>query len=616
MNGNNAYTVSLTANTDAQDEDDAVNQSSPTWVLTFIRFENRDTLRNNTIPPLTTSPNDPLVVENDCVSVTTTMNKGTLTPSMEATLKETDVNYLTAVAPGDFVFVNMLNWESDARQLAINARHTRPINGPDDGFKGLFKVQSVRKSISISEADGKKNVVYKIDGYGFTEFNNTIYFNQNLLASGSQDNFGLFIRRLSSDWANIVNPNGFFNIQKIISILITSFIGNGINTSDLSDDLKSNLPTANTQFYIPLIVGKLLGIPHAVAVKDIYSYLFGIQTYSANQNQTMAQGLNPKLSTSFSGPGFRYTNAQVYGDSFFMPEFWNATKAWSIINQYLNAPLNEIYTCYRLSNDNHVYPTVVFRQMPFTTQDFQTRFNTSPSVTPFLSVPRWQIDSSIVYNLDIGRDEAARVNFFQYYSRVGLINDNAGSGPAQEIAAINYVFDSNDVKRSGLRPSIVSGMFDPYVAAGPRSPIWAKIMGDAVMGSQLKLNGTMELVGVEEPICIGDNLEFEGIVFHIESIIHNCFIDPVSGIKRFKTILKLSSGVSLSSTSSLTLYDQMTNTNAYQDRKNDYNNLDQILPGASESQDTLYRTPNVDITSTTREINSPFPQPTKPKGTK
>ena len=190
------------------------------------------------------------------------MNKGTLTPSLEATLKETDVNYLTAVAPGDFVFVNMLNWESDARDVAIRANNGDPINGPNDGFKGLFKVQSVRKSIAVSEADGKKLVFYKIDGYGFTEFNNTIYFNQNLLASGSQDNFGLFIRRLSQDWANLVNPQGFFNIQKIISILITSFIGNGINTSDLSDDFKSNLTYSQHAISCPISSRKSHGVYH------------------------------------------------------------------------------------------------------------------------------------------------------------------------------------------------------------------------------------------------------------------------------------------------------------------------------------------------------------------
>ena len=299
MNSNNAYTVSLSANTTATDEDGAVNQSSPTWVLTFIRFENRDTLRNTTVSPLETNSNDPLVVENDCISVTVATNKGTLTPSLEAILKETDVNYLTAVAPGDFVFVNMLNWESDARRVAIAAKNGDPINGILDGFKGLYKVQGVRKVIAVSEGDGKKSVFYKIDGYGFTEFNNTIYFNQNLLASGSQDNFFLFIRKLASDWVNLVNQNGFFNIQKIISILITCFIGNGINTSNYADDFKSFLPTANIQFHVPSSVGDLMGINRATAAKDIYNYLFGIQSYSANQNQSLAQGLNPLLQGKF-----------------------------------------------------------------------------------------------------------------------------------------------------------------------------------------------------------------------------------------------------------------------------------------------------------------------------
>lgn len=615
MNSINAYTVDLTANSTSSDEDNAINQSSPTWVLSFVRFYNRDTFRNSTVSPLTVVPTDPLVVENDCVAVSATTNKGTLTPSMEATLKETDVNYIAAVNPGDFVFVNMLNWEQDARRVALNATNRLPINGPNDGFKGLFKIQSVRKSIAVNEASGVKQVSYKIDGYGFTEFNNTIYFNQNLLATGAQDNFGLFIRSISNDWSSLMNSHGFFSLQKLLSMLITSFIGNGINTSNYSDDFKSFIPTANTHFQIPPLVGTLLGLQQVTAAKDIYSYLFGIQTYSTNTNQTMAQGLNPLLQSSFSGAGFRYTQTEVAGESFFNPEFWNATKAWSILNQYTNAPLNELYTCYRLSNGNQVLPTLVFRQIPFTTQDFEARFNINPAVTKFLNVPRWSIDSSLVYNFDLGKDEAARVNFFQYFSRVGIDEKSSGAGPAQEIQNNNYAYDIEDVKRSGLRPSIISNMFDPFVSAAPQSPTWAKIMGDAVIGSQQKFNGTLEMIGVTQPICIGDNLEFEGIVFHIESVIHSCYIDPINGIKRFKTILKLSSGVSLDSLSSTTKYAEMVNTNGYKDRQNDYNNLDQILPGISESQATLNRIPSVDITSLSVETNSPFPQPTVPKRT-
>jgi hypothetical protein len=615
MQGNNAYTVDLTANTQSTAENGAVNQSSPTWVLTFVRFQNRDVFRNNTVPPLNTSPNDPLVVENDCVSVSTCMNKGTLTPSMEATLKETDVNYLTAVAPGDFVFVNMLNWEDDARDVAIRANNGDPINGPNDGFKGLFKVQRVSKNISVNEQDGTKTVFYRIEGYGFTEFNNTIYYNQNLLASGAQDNFSLFTRMFSFDWTQLINKKtGYFLLTYLVQQLICSFIGRGVNLQDV-DGISPFLPSANTHFAIPHLVGNLLGIPHAKAAKDVYNYIFGIQTYSANTNQSMAQGLNPAFTgkSQFNGAGFHFTTDDLDGQTEFAPEYWNATKAWAIINQYTNTPLNEIYTCYRLYADNKVYPTMVFRQAPFTTQDFETRFNIKTPVTKFLTVPRWSIDSSLVYSFDMGRDEVARVNFYQYFSR-GSSADKQGVGTTQEISAGNYAFDSKDVQRSGLRPSIIYNLFDPFIEVTPKSVIWSKIMADATFGGHLKLNGTLEMVGVIQPICIGDNLEFEGVVFHIESVIHTCFIEPASGIKRFKTTLKLSSGVSADSPNSTTYYSQMTNTNAYQDRNDDYNNLDQILPGVSESQDTLSRTPNVDIAPRDEVLNSPFPQPTKPKG--
>jgi len=587
------------------------NQSSPAWVLTFVRFENRDTFRNDESEALETRDNDPLVVENDCISVTTSMNKGTLTPSMEAILKETDVNYLTAVAPGDFVFVNMLNWEEDARVVAKNARNKFSINGLDDGFKGIFKIQSVRKNIAVNEQTGDKSVTYKIDGYGFTEFNNILYFDQNLLASGAQDNFSLFISNLSGDWKNLVNKLGFSSLRDIVKLLIRSFVGAGIDNTTYGSN--SFLPTPNTHFQIPGLVGSLLNIPKAKSAKDIYNYIFGIQDYSSGTSSalSMAKGLSPSLTTPFVGPGFNYTPTDLGGGSLLNPEYWNCVKAWSIINQYTNTPLNEIYTCYRLAPDNNIYPTIVFRQIPFTTQDFEERMGVNPPNTKFLSIPRWKIDSSLVYSLDIGRDEAARVNFYQYFSRIA-VNDSSGSGPAQEVSQGNYTFDLGDVTRSGLRPSIVNNNFDPAVN-GPitLSPVWVKIMADSTFGSQLKLNGTIEMVGVIQPICVGDNLQFDGIVFHIESVIHTSNIDPASGIKRFKTILKLSSGISITSTSSVTKYSQMTNTNAYQDRISD-NKHDQILPGVSESQDILERPLNVDITSLASEVNSPFPQPTKP----
>jgi len=190
-------------------EDNSVHQSSPSWVLTFVRWANRDTLRtkgsttDNTAP---TSIRDPLVVENDCISVSITSNKGTLTPSMNATLLMTDENYETAIAPGDFVFVNMLNWDKDSRRVADNARGRVAINGAHDGFKGIFKVQSVRRVLSTDPNTGAKIVLFRITGFAFTEFNNTIYFNPYLI-NPNQDpkNQLLFASFIGRDWQALIN---------------------------------------------------------------------------------------------------------------------------------------------------------------------------------------------------------------------------------------------------------------------------------------------------------------------------------------------------------------------------------------------------------------------------
>ena len=69
-------------------------------------------------------------------------------------------------------------------------------------------------------------------------------------------------------------------------------------------------------------------------------------------------------------------------------------------------------------------------------------------------------------------------------------------------------------------------MFDIYDdtvdRASYNSPEWARIHADAVIGGHLKMNGTFVCAGIPDPIAVGDNLEFEDVVYHIEQITHTC----------------------------------------------------------------------------------------------
>lgn len=602
---NTAFVVNIHPNATGTNEG-PVHQTSPAWVLTFLRWEVRDTLRTtpaNGINFSTVTP--PLVVENDCIQVSQSDSKSVLTPSMQAMLLVTDVNYETALSPGDFVFVNMLNWEADARRVANQARALQPINGPKDGFKGFFKVASVRKTLVVNPETGVVALAVKITGFAFTEFNNSIYFNPYLIDKSDQ-NLILFQSLLNVNWTAIQSDKGLNQIQQLVQALIQCFIGTGF-TDQGKKVQQSAIITANTQFYIPQGVGALLGLDGLQSAKDAYNFLFGIQTYSSSPNQSLAQGMNPSGISANATDTSRFMSVPgrpVEGVSVTRPEYWNQVKAWSILNQFTNAPLNEMYTCFRVAPNGSVMPTMVFRQIPFTTDGFDAG---NYNVTRFMNVPRWNVDPALAFDFDLGKDEVARINFVQYFGR--SVNGPAGYDISDEIARQNYLYDADDVQRNGLRPYVITSEFDrspDNLVQDFRSPGWARIVGDALIGGHLKMSGTITFVGLPEPIAVGDNLQFDNVVYHIEQVTHTCVItrngDKV--VKIFRTNVTLSNGMSLFNGQDVK-YAEMRYGGAYQQRAADYKSTD-ILPGVSESQDVVYRPTSPDTPPST---STPFEQP-------
>jgi hypothetical protein len=612
MSDSRAYTYEINPNSDGEDEHGSVNQTSPSWILTFVSWQFRDTLRTNFANGASSSNGDlgalkavnpPMVVRNDCVELSVTSSKGSQTPNFEAVLVQTDINYLTAIAPGDFVTINMLNWEADAERVALNSASQKPINGIKDGFKGIFKVQSVRRSVIVNPQTGAKTVAFRITGFAFTEFNNTIYFDPSVVQQFEGD--VIFAKRLAENWYKLINDNSAVPIQRLIKILSETFIGQGVSSAKSA--LKSH-DSQNVGFFMPAVIGKLLGIDDVIAAKDIYNFVMGIQSY-ANVNANSAfTGLNPSELTNTSGRTWE-TDTVCPGVSLLKGEYWNQVKTWDILNQYVNRPINEFYTCFRVAPDkDSVLPTVVLRQTPFTTEDFAKGPNAALKNTRFLTLPRWKIDPALVISEDIGRDEAARINYVQVFGKV-LQGTDTGSDFTMESVLGNYVYEKNDIQRSGLKPTVISSTFDIYPGKGKSylSVGWAKILGDALIGLHLRLNGTVVCVGIVDPIPVGDNFEYNNIVYHLEQVSHSCSIDRASGIKIFRTMVSLSQGVSVTSGNGGVVYGQMNNTNAYKERKDDAK-LNQILPGVSESQNIPIRD-GLDQAAPLDSPNKSFPQP-------
>jgi hypothetical protein len=566
------------------------HQTSPGYVLTFIPFVARETKPNNTVDEVQLSTRKPFCVINDAINVSVNYNKSSYQHTMSAILLAGDINYPTAICPGDFVVVNMLNWQTDVKRVydqALGFSKVKNINNYDDGFKGIFKVQSVRRNLRADPETGIKSFAFTVSAAAFTEFNNIFNFNPAIQSAFTEKGTELYSSIIGDYYANNLKSDA--SVQTIVADLFDIVIGKSQKNSNLKVQ-----NYGNTHFIMPYSVGVLLGRQVKVAA-DLYNYIIGIWG-SGKTTGTIGAGFNLDFIPDTSkGVNFYKTGQGLQGNKIVNVENWNNATAWSIVRSNTNELLNEMYSCNRIAPDGKIYPTVVVRQKPFTSESFQGKL-----ATKFLSLPRWKISPDLLYSASLGREEAARFNFIQVFTRATA--DTEAMDMTNQIGLGNFLYDNADIQKHGLKPYIVTSNFD-FPTSGPnkaeskqlRAREWTELMADMVMGGHLKEAGSLEFVGIQDPICIGDNLELDGIVYHIESISHTMSIAP-SGHKTFRTNIQVSHGVDLASeTMKKTIYPEMQHTDSAARRKEDWKE-NKILPGFSDTQDIPGRSEGEEIT--------------------
>jgi len=253
-----------------------------------------------------------------------------------------------------------------------------------------------------------------------------------------------------------------------------------------------------------------------------------------------------------------------------------------------------MYTTFKIDPNGSVMPSLVIRQKPFTSDHFnspkqekkkQGSQNKKWITSKYMEMPRWKLNPSLVYDFDLGMDEAARINFVQIYTRTVAAND--ARNRARQAGTGNFVFDDEDVQRHGLKPFLATADYDYPEKAGNKATKgkeWAELVSDWVINGHLREAGTISCQGIEDPISVGDNLEFNGIVYHIEAVTHQISINGMTGKKTFRTNLSVSFGTDPRSDANRPVYAEMEHTDAYTERLEDYKEGERILPGFSDTQ--------------------------------
>ena len=553
------------------------HQTSPHWVVTFTRFSVRDTFyftfgTKNSAQQVRKY----LIVENDCISINVNTSKTNYTPQATVTLLAGDLNYSTAIHPGDFFTVNIVNFSDKAREIRERIENNKSINRPQDGFKGIFKVNSVSKIVATDPGTGQKFLRYQVTGYAFTEFNHSIYYNPALSSKENQD---ALLYELNDKLLEVLSAKQ--NVQEVLELLPSIFLGKQVGTNGISSQIvwQKKYP-----YKIPKQIFKLLGIQKGENAIDMYKIMLGVWSDFKTKTSKESDGFNPKYSSLGQ---YQLCPKKLSGNTPFQNSSLHNVSLLDLMKRYSNDLINEMYVCFRLDREtNSVLPKLIIRQKPFTTLHGKHNGQKITGATKFLELPRWKISPDLIYNINVSRNESLRFNFVQIVGTTGspVKDDSMLANQASTSASVKY--DSRDIERHGLRPYVRVSNFDWVNNSNSlnNSSYWTSLTFDWVYGGHLKLNGTVECVGLEENICIGDNLELQDTVYHIEAISHTAAISA-DGKKSFRTNLKLTEGYDKRSSERGPVYPEMDFTDTLTDRLNDYNSQYNILPGFSDTQD-------------------------------
>lgn len=537
---------------------------NPYWLLAVFRFSqpltfSRSRLFNgdqrvsfNEDNSVIAQTREILVIDSDCVNLSVSQSKGSYVSNLNATLLE-GKNYLSEILPSDWVMAWIVNSEEkakDLKQRLLDPEGIKPCNDFDDGLKFVGRVQSIRKTLQQA-GNGLRFVRYNLQALGGKEFDSSIFYDPHL--GEKESSIGQFLAKLNlgiSDIFDVASSQaakgkGGIDSNKAIPTILKLLLGDGVPSRFASVAGALQIATGGTStdeapyaYAVPTDVGRTLGRNEAskpggvLTYADVFDSLIGVQKYGTGSDTAsvfMPEGV--------SGGSRLKTPHPLKGE--FLPQAIPLTNrpVWSVINQFLNPAVNEMFYVLRPGPNGNVVPTLVVRQLPFSTSKAVDKLGSD--VTGFLELPRWIVHPILMRDLDIGRADTAHFNFIHVY---GQSSAQAGAQTmTKQIVRNPPIRDEQDIKRNGIRPymqTVNCSIDDTF--KGPRK--WMEIVADFLIGQQYTLNGSCTIQGIQAPIAPGDNVEVDGVVFHLESVSHTCSVSP-SGAKSFVTSLALTHGV-------------------------------------------------------------------------
>jgi hypothetical protein len=578
-----AYTQKIQP--DVKFGDGGVVQINPYWILLVIPYQDKFSVDTKKIADYKSSvsksgitaqgTSTPILLDNHCIKWSVSSSKSSHTTNASFTLtvpsvieydgktkgvpttnsNETRLNYYNITANDWVMFWAMKDYDSYKKVknsiLAGNASNDR-----NSGLKFVGKVTSFRSSLSVG-GNGVRLTTYNMSCHGFKEFNNSIYYSQ--LAQPTTEIRQVALSNLASEFNNfLVSGDAIYATTQTVVPLMTNMlfscvfqqnlndaVGNAARGTEAENSINARLQSEspNRPLLVPNKVMDLLGVKHSKIgiYTDILAQYIGLEgrngdgSYYPSSFESQREGVTL----------YQYPDKM---DSQMLKQTLNldGSTVWSILQTYLNHPVNEMFTCMRVDPHGKIMPSLVCRQIPFNSKLFKAATPAGSKVTAFIDLPRWEIDEAYIMNYNIGMDETTAINYVRIEPILAAPSGQAIDKEAlrQEITkSVRPIVDAADVERNGLKmyvtqlSSVISNTDEIN-----KLKFWNGMIADIYMKARYSANGTVMCKGIQDPVALGDNVVVKGTLFHIEGMTHEGGIDA-SGKKNFTSSFNLSYGI-------------------------------------------------------------------------
>lgn len=531
----------------------SVHTLVPSAVIAVIRHVDRNyDFENRRSDARDIWDNNVIQIQDRCIALNTHESKGSHCGGMTCALTDTEDEIATTIAAGDWIMAWITDSDEAALDVSTRVLFLDKANLPTHGLKFVGRVNSIRKSTQ-KNADGVEIRRVTLNCVSFQEFDSLIYYDPQLLVEDDGTNLSWLpnIAEVDKKFAELQLNSQVATTGQIIGLMLDVFIG--VGPSDASEPLNELSRTPNQAYEIPREVARLLGrtSPPSKAggqytYADIIASIIGVQKYQGGFNTRGGQWaeMTPIELTAKGGDLRFFTETPLQGVLIPITQPWNAP-VWQIMETYLNPAVNEMYTALKVSPEGTILPHFIVRQIPFTNDFFAEAVapNLSMPVTKFSELPRWVIDPDMVHSFEYGRSDSLRINFAHVLVQT-YTNGSEADTLNQQLARVkgDPVPDAEDIRRHGLRPYLMTVSTSPSAFVKSPGKAWSLLAMDRVAAGHIRLSGTMTTSGIVDPICVGDNVEYEGVIYHIEEISHSILLKGGSE-RDFQTTMSLSMGM-------------------------------------------------------------------------